>query len=307
MHPFFNREEDRIRSGWRLVGQFFLALFTGLFVTSLISLFFTSTGSLVFGISMAAGALFSTWTAAKGLDKRDWSDYGIYANKNWLKESCLGFILAGLAVTLIFLIEYTSGWLTVTGFGWQLSQNEPYLGAFISYFIFMILIGFYEELIFRGYQIVNLSEGLNISVNTRKQAAIGAVILTSLLFGLLHWRNPNANFLSTLNIAVAGLMLAFPFLVTGRLSYSIGLHVGWNFFQGGIFGFAVSGVVNHASLLQIKQTGPEFVTGGAFGPEAGLLGLTGIIFITAALIRIFKRKKQTIAISRCFGVYDPES
>ncbi len=303
MNPFYNKAENRIRAGWRIAGQFFLALFIGLLLTSLFRFFAGSGSSLIFGISMTLAALFSSWAAANGLDKRAWSEYGVTVNKSWSKECFLGFTLAALAIVLIFLIEYLAGWLTVTGFGWQQNSNDNFLWSFTAYFLFMLFVGFYEELIFRGYQIINLSEGLNMPSISRKQAALLAVILTSLLFGVLHWQNPNADWLSTLNIAAAGFMLAFPFLVTGRLSYSIGLHIGWNFFQGGVFGFAVSGLINRDSLIQINQTGPQLLTGGVFGPEAGLLGLFGIIIIIIGLIFIFKIKEQSFVLHKRFGIY----
>lgn len=304
LNPFFNNDENRARAGWRVLGQFFLALLIGLFLTALLRFVIASAGSLIFGISMTAGALFSTWAAARGLDKRRWSEYGAALDKSWFLECVFGFALAALAVTVIFIIEYLAGWLTVTGFGWQTGVSQYYVWAFISYFLFMIFIGFYEELIFRGYQITNLAEGLNLPSVSRNHAAGLAVILTSLLFGVLHWQNPNATWLSTLNIAIAGLMLAFPFLVTGRLSYSIGIHIGWNFFQGGIFGFPVSGLINRTSLLQTDQAGPVLVTGGVFGPEAGLLGMLGLILIAAGLILVFKIKEQSIALNERFGMYN---
>lgn len=304
MNPFFNKEEKRIRAGWRMIGQYFLMVFIALIITSVLRLIISSSGSFMFVFSMTVGAALSTWAAARGLDKRTWLNFGIWVDKKWISECLTGFTVAAAAMGFIFAIEYAAGWLTVTGFGWQQTLNQPYIWTFLSYLLLMILVGFWEELVFRGYQMINLSEGLNLSFISRRQAAVLALILTSALFGLLHLRNPNADWLSTFNIAVAGFMLGFPFLITGRLSYSMGLHTGWNFFQGGVFGFAVSGLRNNTSLIQINQTGPPLFTGGVFGPEAGLLGLLGIIAIISFFVINFKIKGQSIAVHNRFGTYE---
>lgn len=303
MNIFFNKNENRVRAGWRIAGQFFLAIIIGALFTSIFRALIPSNDSLIFGISMLLGTLISTWAATRGLDKRLWTDYGLQLDRQWLKECGIGLVVAAVAVSVIFIIEYAAGWLTISNYGWQAKSNNSYLWAFVSYFLLMVCVGFYEELTARGYQIVNLAEGLNLPTVSQKQASIYAAIISSLLFGILHWGNPNATLLSTFNISIAGLMLAFPFLITDRLSYSIGLHIGWNFFQGGIFGFSVSGLRNGASLILINQTGPAWLTGGSFGPEAGLLGLLGMILIIGLLIAIFKIRRQSIGINNRFSIY----
>lgn len=72
---------------------------------------------------------------------------------------------------------------------------------------------------------------------------------------------------------VNALLFVAAFLATGRLSTAIGLHIAWNLFEGAVFGFPVSGDKEGASLVAIHQLGPPLVTGGAFGPEAGLSGI----------------------------------
>jgi hypothetical protein len=132
---------------------------------------------------------------------------------------------------------------------------------------------------------------------------MAAVLLSSIVFGVMHALNPNAGILSTLNITLAGAMLAFPFVITGRLALSIGLHIGWNFFQGGIFGFPVSGVRARNSLAQIDQAGPAWLTGGSFGPEAGLLGLAGLTIIIGGLVWYLKFIDESLDIRKELAAY----
>jgi len=83
---------------------------------------------------------------------------------------------------------------------------------------------------------------------------------------------------------VNGLLFAAAVLATGRLSTAIGLHISWNFFEGVVFGFPVSGDKEGASLIGIHQLGPPIVTGGAFGPEAGVIGIAASLLGIVALL-----------------------
>ena len=109
------------------------------------------------------------------------------------------------------------------------------------------------------------------------------MLLTSAIFGGLHIFNNNSTVLSSANLAFLGIMFAVGYVATGELGLPIGLHMSWNFFQGTVFGLSVSGAKEGASLLAIQQTGPTLFTGGAFGPEAGLMGTVagalGIVLI----------------------------
>ncbi|MCA1740534.1 MAG: CPBP family intramembrane metalloprotease, partial [Actinobacteria bacterium] len=118
----------------------------------------------------------------------------------------------------------------------------------------------------------NMAEGLNFPSLGSKRAVLLAWVLSSAIFGLLHLANPNASLSSTVNITFAGLLLGAGYVLTGRLAIPIGLHIAWNFFQGNVFGFPVSGIGPiGATFISIEQGGPTLFTGGAFGPEAGLL------------------------------------
>jgi membrane protease YdiL (CAAX protease family) len=308
MNIFINQNEQRLRTGWRLIVQFFLMYLIGFMLIGLFHTVIAAPGSILLTTLFAAGAVLSVILAARGLDKRPKSDFGISFNRQSVRHGALGFVLAGIAMGIIFLIEYFSGWLIVTGYGWtQLIHHTSFISSLLANLGFMIVVGFYEELVFRGYQVVNLSEGLNISGVSREKAVWGAVIISSLIFGSMHVFNPDVGLLSILIVALAGVMLAFPFIITGNLSLSIGLHIGWNFFEGGIFGFAVSGMPSRTPLLQIQQKGPHFITGGSFGPEAGLMGLIGLLLVVLALWWYFKKYAHSLTIYEGFGVYQPHS
>ncbi|MBZ5640805.1 MAG: CPBP family intramembrane metalloprotease [Acidobacteriia bacterium] len=118
---------------------------------------------------------------------------------------------------------------------------------------------------------------------------------SSAIFASLHAFNDNASILSAVGIFVIGVFLAAAVLVTGRLSTAIGVHMAWNFVQGAVFGFPVSGDKEGASLIGIRQGGPSFLTGGAFGPEAGLAGIVASLAGIGALVAWRRWRRQARA------------
>jgi len=118
-----------------------------------------------------------------------------------------------------------------------------------------------------------------------------AVILSALTFGALHGANPGATPFSMLAIAIeAGILLALAYALTRNLWLAVGIHMGWNFTEGSIFGAEVSGSGEAHSLLSAPLTGPDILTGGAFGPEASVVSL-GACLIVAAVLAVMIRHR----------------
>ena len=114
----------------------------------------------------------------------------------------------------------------------------------------------------------------------------------------------NATVVSTVNLFLAGLFLGLPFLLTDQLAMPIGIHITWNFFQGNVFGFPVSGTSNNeTTFIAVHQNGPDMWTGGAFGPEAGLLGLAAIIVGSLLIIWWAKRTRGAVGFELAVAEY----
>ena len=140
---------------------------------------------------------------------------------------------------------------------------------------------FIEEIVFRGivFRIVEGALGTWI-----------ALILSSAIFGLLHLVNPRATLQGAVAIVFeAGVMLAAAYLLTRRLWLPIGIHAGWNFTQGGIFGVSVSGQPS-GGLLDGTLSGPEWLSGGVFGVETSIVAVVlGIALGTTLLVMAWRR------------------
>ena len=234
--------------------------------------------ALLGGIATLMGVLLSVWLAGRFLDRRPFAAFGFHVSGGWWLDLCFGMILGALLMGAIFLVELGFGWITVTGAFRSLVPGTPFALAMLLPTTYFVCIGVNEELLFRGYQLRNGAEGLNLPALGPRKAVILAWVLSSAFFGCLHANNPNATFLSTFNIALAGLMLGFGYVLTGELAIPIGLHITWNLFQGSVFGLPVSGRAPFgASVLSTDGGGPGLWTGGPFGPEGGLLGPVAMI------------------------------
>ena len=135
----------------------------------------------------------------------------------------------------------------------------------IERFVFFLVIAVGEEIIFRGIIFRMIAERWNVAA---------ALIVSSLLFGVMHIFNPDASIWSSIAIAIeAGLLLGAAYSFSGNLWLPIGIHWTWNFMEGNIFGFDVSGSPESYRLLTPSISGPDILTGGGFGPEASIIAL----------------------------------
>ncbi len=272
MNPIYNSDEKRLRSGFRIL---FFIILTIIFI---LPSNFIPFGWLTY-LVIAVGTFLAAYIAAKFMDKRPISDIGLFFDVKWIKDFLVGAIIAFIAQSVIFLIEWQAGWLEITGFAWHQSQLPDWILPILSVLVQMLAVGFYEEVIFRGYTVKNLAEGFTMGTLNSKAGLLIAVIFTSVLFGLAHFSNPNADIISTINIVFAGFMLVLPFILTGRLGLSVGIHFAWNFVMGGVYGLPVSGMMLEGSLIKSAVNGPVAFTGGEFGPEAGISGVIGMALI----------------------------
>jgi hypothetical protein len=116
------------------------------------------------------------------------------------------------------------------------------------------------------------------------------VLLSSALFSVLHFLNPNLNPIAALNIALIGVVFALYALWEGGIWGACGMHAAWNWAQGNLFGFEVSGNrISTATLLNLQETGPGLFTGDAFGPEAGLAATLVTLAAAAAFALVLGR------------------
>jgi membrane protease YdiL (CAAX protease family) len=279
---FLSPADGRLRAGWRVLVHAILAvalLFAFLLPVSIVAAVLMS----AFPALDLERALLGM-SARRLLDRRSFRSLGLNTDRQALADLIVGFAVAGLVMALVFAAEWAMGWIDVEGWAWESKTAWGSLIGLAGGLVVFIAVGYQEELLSRGYQLQNLIEGTGLR---------RGLFLSSAAFSVLHLLNPHASLASLLGILAAGYFLAYPWLRTRQLWMSIGLHIGWNFFEGPIFGFPVSGL-DIFRLLRHTVTGPELITGGPFGPEAGLIILPGMA-LGAALIWVYTQGRPTAA------------
>lgn len=210
---------------------------------------------------MGAAVFLITWLLRKFVDRQTFESLGFSWN-GYSNEAGQGFFaaLAMLGIGSLILIA--------TGF------SSFYLNTVDAELLFlevaiMIVVAFVEELLFRGYLLNNLLQSMNKWI---------ALAISAALFAAFHCTNPDITVFAVVNILLAGLLLGLNYIFTKNLWFGICFHFAWNYFQGPVLGYDVSGL-KMSSVLQQTITGPDLWTGGLFGFEGSLL--CPLIFILA--------------------------
>jgi membrane protease YdiL (CAAX protease family) len=192
--------------------------------------------------------------------------------------------------------------ITILGIGWLTLYSRNYLeyhGAifspqnFTAGFVVMCIIAIAEESVFRGYILANLLDSFSPWL---------ALVISALVFAFLHSGNPEAGVMAIVNVFLAGIFLGLGYIHTRNLWFAIFFHLSWNFLQGPILGFPVSGLELPA-LLQVTITGEELLTGGKFGFEASIIQT--ILFIIANII-LFYYYRHHMPIAKTATTNSPE-
>ncbi|MCL1851519.1 MAG: CPBP family intramembrane metalloprotease [Peptococcaceae bacterium] len=201
------------------------------------------------------------------------------SGERWLSQLLVGCLFGIAAFCAVFGLLLLTQSAAVTGVDWGRVVVPGFIAEVFLGVILFVLVGFSEEILTRGYM-------MSVMRTTRVKWLI--VVLPALLFALMHATNPAVTLLGLGNIMFVGILFAYMVVRTGGLWLPIGFHIAWNFFQGHVFGVAVSGL-ERSAFMQTVLTGPDWLTGGAFGAEGGIL-CTLVILLSLVCVRFFTRK-----------------
>jgi membrane protease YdiL (CAAX protease family) len=228
------------------------------------------------------------------IDRRSLMSLGLEFD-GYLTEAVTGLLMGPALLGIVALLLLFSGHLEWTDI--VLDGNQLFISLGL-----MMLIAFSEELVFRGYILGNLLDTLapdsrtdtagrhnGLSASTGKWIALS---ISAVLFAAFHFTNPGIHTLAFVNLFLAGMLLGINYIYTRNLWFSFLFHLSWNFFQGPLLGFRVSGL-NLPSLLQAEPRGDLFITGGEFGLEGSILNTAVSLTALLVLAWAFGRKYHT--------------
>lgn len=265
-----------------LIAYLLLLYFSTTLIEVLTAILFSETGELNLfytGIltNFFAG-LILVFFFRKIADRQNISSLGL-AWKGFGKERTGGLLAGILLITVIATILWLMKLVQ-----WFTADADAQGLLIVLGLLLLVAIG--EELVFRGYVLSNLMQFMP------KEAAL---FISSILFAVFHSLNPNFSIIAFINIFIAGVLLGVNYIYTKNLWFGIFFHFSWNFFQGPVLGFQVSGI-DLPALLQQDLRGSVLLTGGRFGLEASWLTTFAMSVTTIILYVIFQRKYNTIPV-----------
>ena len=261
---FWNARERRLRAGWRLLVLQVIVLVVAVvdgrvqaaLEGRLPDLYEDLVRALVFALLIAA----ALYLASRVLDHRRMREYGFHFSRKWWADLGFGLVLGALLLFGVLAVELAVGWVNITG-SFAPSPGQPFVATVLVGVVAVAAVAFGEEAAFRGYPIKNLAEG----VGRARWRIIIAVVIPAVFFGLAHASNENATWLSTVNIVIFGLLFGTGYVLTGDLALPIGLHFGWNFVQGFVFGVVATGREYGSVLVLADDSSAPLWTGQPYG------------------------------------------
>ena len=275
----------RIKYGWLRAVLFFISFFIFIAVFDLIGIAIVSSISeysfeeyiadtkllmenkmmMLMMVSQLFGTLFTVWLFQKFVNREPFTSIGL--EFSGYKDDFVSGLLLGVGLIVLgFGTLYIFNFLSVVSIQFSLIDQLFYLSLFA-------VVSLNEEIAIRGYILQNLSRSFNKYI---------ALILSSLVFMIMHIGNPNMSAVPLFNLFLAGLLLGVYCIHKNNLWFPIGAHITWNYFQGPVLGFEVSG--NDVDSIFIQSlNGSELITGGEFGFEGSIILTTfmiiGIIYL----------------------------
>ena len=216
-------------------------------------------------------------------EKRPLSALGWPVTRKAVPQFAVGTLLGMLALIAACLLLVVVGSLRFTP---DRGSAGEWLVGMARMFAVLLLPAATEEALFRGYPYQKLVEGFG---------APAATLAASAGFAIAHANNPSVNGIALANIFIAGIMLSVAFLLTRSLWFATGVHLGWNWAMAGLLDLPVSGLeLFDAPLYEPLDRGPAWVSGGAFGPEAGIAGFVGLALALGGVVWITRKKARWV-------------
>jgi len=230
--------------------------------------------NLIKGIIASSFVIFTYIYFYRKYEKRE---IGEFSGKGLLKNTILGVLIGTTLQGLTILVIYFFG-------DFQLISVNPF-SSIITPFAVAFSVAIFEETLLRGiiFRIVEEKLGSYISL-----------LISAIIFGVVHLLNPDSSVISSICIGIVGFMFGASYIYSRSLWLPIAIHFSWNFVQSGIFGAITSGNEKTSSLFITKISGAELITGGAFGPEGTIQATLFWLLVSIVFMVLITKQKKLI-------------
>jgi len=290
--------EKRLRALWRLAvggaavvvlgeGVGFAAVAAGRLGAGLPALLHACWAVVVAALALAA-AVGGTCVIVWVVDGRHLADIGLGWTATWRREAAVGAAVGVTMAATVVAVALGLGLGTVTGTltnrtGTFALTDEHVLVNVAFWLVVFVGVGLAEEVLFRGFVLVNVAEGIRGRTPDATVATGVGAVASAVAGGLVSVGSPGTTALGLAALIGLGLVLAATVAVTGRLALAVGLHAAWYATLGVGFGVPVGGLDTGVALVDVDLSGPAVLTGGAVGPAHGLLAAAGLVVGVAGL------------------------
>ena len=269
---FLNRHSE-LRSGWRIL--LFCTILGVIAAAGIVPLdHFGMLNMFVEALILLAAAVAATYCMTRFINRKPFKSVGFSLHPGVFREVGSGCLLGFLMTTGIFLIEFGLGFIHLSSLEISASRIAWAIGSSLMIFAAGACV---EELLFRGYLFQTLMQGVTF---------LPAMLLMATFFALAHAQNPKVSVFGLINVAFAAIWFSFAYLKTRSLWLPIALHFSWNFCQTTLYSFPTSGIAfQEQKIFSLVQTGPDWITGGSFGPEGGALATLALLICTVYILK----------------------
>jgi membrane protease YdiL (CAAX protease family) len=267
---FINPESGLFRAGWRIILFIIVFIAISFVVMSGVRAVLGGLkgGGLLQFTLLSITATIAVYIARKYFDKKSLISLGVKWDKYAALDILSGFLNSALVMAGIFFVMLWADLIEFRGFSWWMDStgaaaafSVAAIPVILVVLFKMSIVSWWEELVFRGYILQNIISGTSL---------LWAIIITSVLFGAIHAGNPGATTLSTFLLVITTPQLIYAYVKTGQLWLPMGIHLGWNFFQSSVFGYAASGMDSPTMISQVPVAA-DWLSGGEFGAEGSIL------------------------------------
>jgi hypothetical protein len=216
------------------------------------------------------------------VEERSFGAYGLPLRSAFGKGFWIGAAWGLLSLTMLLGILRLAGAISFAG----IAIHGLRIGKFgLFWGLFFLLVAFYEEFVFRGYLLFAFRQAVGFWPSA---------LLSSLIFGYVHHRNPGENWVGALGAAAIGLFFSFTLRRTGNLWFAVGMHWVWDWCETFLYSVPDSGFVPPGHLLKTSLHGSSWLTGGSVGPEASALLFVLLAVLSILFHRLYPESKYGV-------------